>query len=143
MSFSYFNTAHAIKVHDEIIEKSGGLYGIAKIGQLDSIFDFVKNDDYYPEFEDKLSYLFYAINTGHCFNDGNKRSSIALSCYFLEINNCDFKVSRFIQEMENFAVDVADNRVDRGLLFEIISSLLYEDDYSEELKLKIITAKSL
>jgi hypothetical protein len=27
------------------------------------------------------------------------------------------------------------------LLFEIITSLLYEDDYSEELKLKIIDAK--
>jgi death-on-curing protein len=43
--------------------------------------------------------------------------------------------------MENIVVDVADNRIDKDLLFEIITSLLYEDDYSEELKLKIIDAK--
>lgn len=44
--------------------------------------------------------------------------------------------------MENIVVDVADNRIDKDLLLEIITSLLYEDDYSEELKLKIIDAKS-
>ena len=43
--------------------------------------------------------------------------------------------------MENIVVDVADNRINRNLLFEIITSLLYEEDYSEELKLKIIDAK--
>jgi death on curing protein len=43
--------------------------------------------------------------------------------------------------MENIAVDVADNRIDRDLLFEIINSIIYEHDYSEELKLKIIYSK--
>jgi death on curing protein len=43
--------------------------------------------------------------------------------------------------MENISVDVADNRVDRGLLFEIVTSILYESDYPEYLKLKIISAK--
>lgn len=45
--------------------------------------------------------------------------------------------------MENIGVDVADNIIDKALLFEIITSLLYEDDYSEELKLKIINAKQI
>jgi hypothetical protein len=36
---------------------------------------------------------------------------------------------------------VADNVINKNLLFEAISSLIYEDDYSEELKLKIINAK--
>ena len=45
--------------------------------------------------------------------------------------------------MENIAVDVADNRIDKDLLFEIINSLIYESDYSEELKLKLIAAKSI
>lgn len=40
--------------------------------------------------------------------------------------------------MENISVHVADNRIDKDLLFENISSLIYEEDYSEELKLKII-----
>ncbi len=44
--------------------------------------------------------------------------------------------------MENIAVDIADNRIDKELLHEIIISIIYEDDYSEELKLKIIAALS-
>lgn len=43
--------------------------------------------------------------------------------------------------MENVAVDVADNIIDRDLLKEIITSIIYENEYSYELKLKIITAK--
>jgi death-on-curing protein len=139
----YFDIEYAIKVHDDIMNVSGGLLGIMKEGQLHSILDFVQSDDYYPTFEDKICYLFYSINKGHCFNDGNKRASVALSAFFLEINSMEFFVDRFIEKMENIAVDVADNRIDRELLLEIITSVLCEDDYSEELKLKIALAKGL
>jgi death on curing protein len=138
----YFDTAHAITVHDEIINKSGGFKGIRDLGQLESILEHIQYDLYYPNFEDKLTHLFYAINKGHTFSDGNKRSSIAIATYFMEINGYDFAASKFIIEMENIAVDVADNRIEKELLAEIISSILYEDDYSEELKLKIIEAKA-
>ena len=141
MSFTYFDTAHAIMVHDEIIIRSGGALGILDIGLLDSVIEHVQNDLYYPELEHKLTHLFYSINKNHSFQDGNKRASIVLSAYFLEINNCSFRMERFVIEMENVAVDVADNRIDKDLLFEIINSIIYEDDYSEELKLKIIYAK--
>lgn len=139
----YFDVTHAITVHDDIINKSGGFQGIRDLGQLESILEHIQYDLYYPCFEDKLTHLFYAINKGHTFSDGNKRSSIALSTYFMEINGYDFAVSKFIVEMENIAVDVADNRIEKELLAEIISSILYEDDYSDELKLKIIEAKQL
>lgn len=140
--FIFFDIQHAIQVHDEIIEKSGGVKGVLNIGLIESVLEHIQNDLYYPEIENKLTHLFYAINKSHAFNDGNKRSSIALSAYFLEINGWDFIVSKFIKETENFAVDVADNRIDKDLLFEIIVSILYEEDYSEELKLKIITSLS-
>lgn len=143
MAFVYFDTAHAVTVHDEIINQSGGVSGILDMGLLESVIEHVQNDFYYPELEHKLTHLLYSINKNHSFQDGNKRASIALSAYFLEINNCAFRVERFITEMENIAVDVADNRVDKDLLFEIINSIIYEDEYSEELKLKIIYAKGL
>lgn len=57
------------------------------------------------------------------------------------MNNLEGLVSKFILEMENIVVDVADNIVDRDLLNEIVTSLLYEADYSDELKMKIIQAK--
>jgi death-on-curing protein len=139
--FSYFNTRYAIFVHDQIVINSGGILGIINKGLLESSIEHIKNDFYYPNLEDKLTHLFFSINKNHCFNDGNKRASIALTAYFLEINNCSFITSRFIEEMENITVDVADNRIDKELLHEIISSILYEEDYSESLKLKLIYAK--
>ena len=43
-------------------------------------------------------------------------------------------------EMENIAVTVADNIIDKNLLLEIIYSIINDEDYSEELKLKIVNA---
>jgi death-on-curing protein len=143
MAFAYFDSAHAINVHDEIINQSGGLMGIININLLESVLEHIKNDFYYPEIEHKLTHLFFSINKNHSFQDGNKRASIALSAYFLELNNCSFRVNRFIEQMENIAVDVADNRINKDLLFEIITSLIYEEDFSEELKLKIFRSKNL
>jgi death on curing protein len=45
-----------------------------------------------------------------------KRVLIALFAYPLEINNCGFVVPRFINQMQNYSVDVADNRIDKNLL---------------------------
>lgn len=143
MDFAYFDTSHAIEVHDEIIKKSGGILGLLNKGLLDSTLSHIKNDIYYPDFESKLTHLFFSINKNHCFKDGNKRASIVFSVYFLELNNCSFIIERFIREMENIVVDVADNRIDKNLLFEIIYSILYEVEFSEELKLKIVKAKWL
>ncbi len=46
-------------------------------------------------------------------------------------------VSSFIKKTENITVYVADNKIDKDLLHEIITSLIYEIDYSAALKLKI------
>jgi len=42
--------------------------------------------------------------------------------------------------MENIAVAVADNIISKELLHDIITSLIYDDDYDEILKLKIFDA---
>lgn len=141
MAFKYFTVEFTIEVHDNIIRESGGFMGIRDIGLIDSTLDHVQNDFYYPELEDKVTHLIFSFNKNHCFNDGNKRASIALAAYFLTVNNLDGLVGKFILEMENTVVDVADNIIDRDLLKEIVSSIIYEDDYSEELKMKIINAK--
>jgi death-on-curing protein len=142
MAFNYFTTSFAIKIHDKIIEISGGIEGVKTYGNLDSPLTHITNDDYYPEFEDKLTHLVFSFNKFHAFNDGNKRTSIAMGAFFLEINGLDTLVDKFIIEMENIAVTVADNIITKELLQEIISSIINEEEYSEELKLKIIHALS-
>ncbi len=140
--FFYFDTAHAIEVHDEIIKNSGGILGILNVGLLESTLEHIQNEFYYPNIEDKVSHLCFSINKNHCFCDGNKRASIILSVYFLELNGYSEKVDKFILRMEDNAVHVADNRINNELVFKIIKSIIYEDDYSEELKLEIFNALS-
>lgn len=142
MTFIYFDFHYAVKEHDYIIEHSGGLHGAKDLGLLHATLEFVKDDNYYPELEDKVSYLFYSINKNHAFNDGNKRSSIVLSAYFLEINGLDHIVSIYMEMMENIAVDVADNIIGRDLLKEIIIAIIYDQELSYDLKIKIINAKT-
>lgn len=140
MTFFYFDTDHAVRIHDWIIENSGGREGVLNIGNLESPLYHVQNDDYYPGIEEKLTHLVYSINKNHAFEDGNKRSSIALGAYFLQLNGYDYAVPKFVRDMENIAVWVADNVVSRELLEELLTSMIYEDDFSEELKLKLIMA---
>lgn len=139
MAYLFFDSDYAIRVHDKILEVSGGLPGIINRGNLESLLVHIENDDYYPTFEDKLTHLVFAVNKGHCFQDANKRTSIALGAFLLEVNGLDIFVSKFIIEMENIAVAVADDIIDKDLLREIISSLINEEEYNEELKLKIIS----
>jgi death on curing protein len=140
MLFIYFDVAHAVSTHDTILRISEGRPGILDLGRLESILEHVQNDDYYPSFIDKLTHLVFEVNKGHCFNDGNKRTSIALGAFFLEVNGLDILVSKFIIEMENIAVAVADNLIDKDFLHEIVDSILNDDEYSEDLKLRIISS---
>jgi len=142
VTYIYFDIQHAIRTHDFIIENSGGNSGIIEIGKIESVLEHIQNDLYYPEFEEKLTHLVFAVNKFHAFNDGNKRTSIALGAYLLEVNGIEYCIDKFIIEMENIAVYVADNKIDKGLLQEIVSSILIEDNFNEELKLKIIDALS-
>ena len=142
LRYLYFDVAHAIRTQEWIIENSGGLGGVKNVEHLESVLGHIQNDWYYPEMADKLTHLVYSVNKNHPFNDGNKRSSIGLGAYFLELNGYDYVVKRFVLEMENIAVYVASNVVGKDLLREIIASLLYEEDYSESLKLALIDAIS-
>ena len=138
LPFLYFDVAHALRTQGWIIENSGGLGGIKNVQHLESVLGHIQNDDYYPKMTDKLTHLVFSVNKHHPFNDGNKRSSIGLGAHFLALNGYDYVVTRFVQEMENIAVYVADNMIAKDLLREVIESLLYEDEYSESLKLALI-----
>jgi death on curing protein len=136
----YFDLAHAIRTHDQVIEISGGMPGNRDTGALASVLEHIQNDDYYPELPDKLTHLVFSVIKFHCFNDGNKRSSIALGAYFLELNGYDWLATRFIYEMENIVVWVAEGRISKDLLLKLLTALCAGDDYDEALKLELIDA---
>lgn len=136
----YFDAQHAVRVHDWIIEHSGGLPGVKDLGQLESVLAHIQNDDYYPSFDDKLTHLIFGINKFHAFNDGNKRSSLTLGAYFLTLNGYDYCVPQFVVQMENIVVAVAEGSINKGLLQRLVISLVEEDDFSDDLKLALLEA---
>ncbi|MGD1921225.1 MAG: type II toxin-antitoxin system death-on-curing family toxin [Pleurocapsa sp.] len=135
----YIDLQQAIELHSWIIERTDGVNKIQDYSHLENILLQVKSEDI-TEFNDKLTQLVFAINESHKLIEDSKRLSIALGCYFLELNGYDYVVHYFATEMENIVVWLANKRIDRDLLAEIIESLIDEEDYSEELKLKIAIA---
>jgi len=133
----YFDTKHAVKEHDWIIDNSGGLSGLKEIGLLDSALEHIQNNLYYPTFEEKLKHLIIAVNKFHPFNDGNKRSSLVLGAYFLKLNGYDYCVNKFIFEMENIVVWLAEGKINDELLLDIVKSIIEEDDFNESIKLRL------
>ena len=67
---------------------------------------------------------------------------LALCGMFLFKNGFMGVVKDFMFKMESISYHVAAGNIDKELLHEIITSILYEDDYSEELKLKLVEAFS-
>jgi death-on-curing protein len=132
-----------VSLHHKTIEVSGGgTTGILNLNSLSAALDHIQNDDYYPTFEDKLTHLFYIANKSHCFQDGNKRIAITIGSIFLLKNGYINAAKEFLYRMEIISYHVASGNIDKELLHEVISSILHEEDYSEELKLKITWAIS-
>ncbi|MUP39867.1 type II toxin-antitoxin system death-on-curing family toxin [Labilibaculum euxinus] len=130
-------------IHGKTIEVSGGgVNGIISLSSLEAALEHVKNDIYYPEFVDKLTHLFYVANKRHCFQDGNKRIAISLGALFLLKNGYLFVIERFLHKMEVISYQLAAGRIEKEFLREIIQSVIYEDDYSEDIKLRLIACIS-
>lgn len=140
----YFeNVNEVIQIHDKTIKFSGGgLLGILNHNYLESALEHIKNDDYYPNFEEKLTHPFWSLNKNHIFQDGNKRIAITVSTMFLLKNGFLLIADRFLKEMETISYHVAAGNIDKELLLRLFTSFLYEDDYSENLKLELLTAVS-
>jgi death-on-curing protein len=133
------NIQEVIDIHKKTIDISGGgADGILNIGLLDAAIEHIQNDDYYPTFIDKLTHLFFAANKNHCFQDGNKRIAISIGSIFLLKNGYLEAAQRFLYKMEIISYHLAAGRIEKELLHDIIDSIVYEDDYSEEIKLKLL-----
>ena len=66
-----------IRLHDMLIEKSGGSKGIRDINllesSLNSAFQTFENEELYPDDLDKIINISYSLIKNHSFIDGNKR----------------------------------------------------------------------
>ena len=143
MPIIYLSLEEAVEIHQKTIDVSGGgSHGYLELEKLESVLEHIKNDDYYPTFEEKLTHLFFCACKFHCFQDGNKRIAITLCAQMLLLNGYLYCAGQFIREMENISYHVARSAIDKDLLYEIITAFIHEDFDNESLKLKILKAIS-
>ena len=144
MDCIYFKSIdEIIAIHKKTVAVSGGgSEGIIDLGSIECAIEQIQDDLYYPEFEHKLTHLLWIANKSHGFIDGNKRIAITAASMFLLMNGYLSVAKDFMYRMETISYHVAAGNIDKELLLEIITSILYEEDYSEELKLKLMDAFS-
>ena len=70
----YFEVCDILKIHNKVLELSGGLEGYKDKSGIEKVCDFVQNDLYYPEFlvYQKITFLMMEIKglllpLGHIF----------------------------------------------------------------------------
>ena len=85
----YITVAELVKLHKNILDETGGEYGVLNYGNLEFIVDFIKSQI----FSIKITDIFYlasliarGIISGHPFVDGNKRAGIEACDLFLRKN---------------------------------------------------------
>jgi len=138
---SYISYDELISIHRKMIDKSGGgTLGVLKDGNIHAILEFVQNDDYYPSFVEKLTYLVFSFCDGHCFIDGNKRIALTIGAAFLLHNGYYWAAKTFMTQIEPIVYHVAASVIDKPLLQRIMICVVDGTDYDEELKIDIANA---
>ena len=119
---NFLTTTQVLFIHDRMVEKFGGSFGIRNLGLVESAVirpQATFGGQYlYNSIFDKAAALFQSLLKNHPFVDGNKRTALTSSAIFLEKNR--YKLTNAHKEEVEFAI-----RVDNGnLKVEQISSWL-------------------
>lgn len=138
---AYLTVEDLLHYYKETIQQSGGgMTGVRDPGGLEKVLDFIQDDDYYPTFEDKLTYLVFGLCHGHYFPDGNKRISLVAGAHFLLKNGRSWAGFHFLSDVEAYIWHVAAGNINKELLSSIICSVVNHEDMNEETKLEVIHA---
>lgn len=103
-------------IHDDLIDKYGGKYGILNPNSLDSTVhcpqQTFEGNDLYDTIEKKAAILAYSLLRNHPFVDGNKRTAQKIMLVFLEINGYEFNKAVDINEHEQILYDIESRKID-------------------------------
>lgn len=117
-------------LHDDMINTIGGLKGAnpKQIALLDSALAQIQNDDYYPNFIDKLTHFkpiqsISACVKFHPFADGNKRTALLIGDAFIMLNH-KTTPKDFYQKLEDIIVSVASDEISKDEFKQILSDML-------------------
>ena len=104
--------ADIITIHDKSIERYGGLLGVRDEDLLESStvtpYQSAFGTDMYPTIFDKAAKYLFEFAHYQIFNDGNKRTGLAVMGYFLAANGFEFNMSDV--DTYEFVMDIANNK---------------------------------
>jgi len=111
----YLSLGEVIRLHEWVIEQTGGAVGIRDLALLDSAlaqpratFD---GRDLHPTVLDKAAALCASLVQNHPFVDGNKRAGHAARATFLLLNGLD--ITATTDEQERLILDLASGALRR------------------------------
>ena len=117
-----YNLQTIIFLHDEIINRYGGLGGIKNINLLEACLSsgFAGFGDFelYKTTLEKIAKIAFSIIKNHPFNDGNKRTGIATMEFLLNLNNKELIISD--DDLYNITMDISTGKADEQKLSLIL-----------------------
>lgn len=111
----YLALGEVVRLHQMLIEQSGGATGIRDLGVLDSALAQPKatfdGQDLHPSLVDKAAALCTSLVQNHPFVDGNKRIGHAAMATFLMLNGVEIAANT--NDQERLILDLASGRLRR------------------------------
>jgi len=108
----YLTIEEVIIIHERIIERFGGSFGIRDRNRLESALFLPRQTfdqiELYPTLIEKAAILCFAIVSNHPFVDGNKRTGHHVMELFLRLNG--YTLPYEVDDEENAILNVAAGR---------------------------------
>jgi death-on-curing protein len=124
MTIIYLTKAQLIEINAYAVAMVGGSnYGVLNESALDMVVQMpqqvVFGREIYPTLWLKASFLLQKITKKHIFSDGNKRTSIQATLYFLYLNGYEVKDVDLVNDSEEFLIAVTNSPDDENTMLEI------------------------
>lgn len=111
----YISIEYVLKLHQNLINDTGGSNGIRDIELLKSSIENCKTtfygEDLYPQVEDKCANICYSMTNNHAFIDGNKRIGIYIMLILLEYNGINLNFTQV--ELINLGLGIAKGEINQ------------------------------
>ncbi len=102
----YLTAEEILIIHSEIIDQTGGAHGVRDNHLLASGAERAQHSfdghEMFPDIFTKAAAYFHSLAMFHIFIDGNKRTAIASTARFLDLNNYELQITD--KQMENFVM---------------------------------------
>jgi death-on-curing protein len=110
------------KLHKEIINNTGGSYGVRDDGLLEAALAGALQTfggiDLYPTTTAKIARITYGIIRNHPFVDGNKRTGVHVMMVLLKLNNINVNFTN--DEVVKIGLELATGEMNDSMLNDII-----------------------